>query len=92
MSVTIRIPTPLRSITKGSNKIMVGSGTLEEVIESMENNFPGIKERICEKNGNIRSFVNIYIDGENIKFLNGINSTVPDKCEISIVPAVAGGK
>ena len=91
MSVIVRVPTPLRKITNGADKIEVASGTLQEIIESLNMKFPGIKEKLCDANGNLKSFVNIYINDENIRVLNGINSIVLDNGEVSIVPAVAGG-
>lgn len=91
MSVIVRVPTPLRKTTNGADKIEVASGTLQEIIESLNMKFPGIKEKLCDANGNLKSFVNIYINDENIRVLNGINSIVLDNGEVSIVPAVAGG-
>ena len=91
MSATVRIPTPLRKITNGADKIYVEPGTLQEIIESINIQFPGIKNKLCDSNGNLKKFVNIYVNGENIRFLNGINSTVLENEDVSIVPAVAGG-
>ncbi|MQG18408.1 MAG: MoaD/ThiS family protein [SAR202 cluster bacterium] len=91
MSVLIRIPTPLRRLSNGQEKVEVSSGSLESVIDSLEQSFPGIKGRLCDDQGALRTFVNIYIDGEDVRFLEGINTQVKDGSEISIVPAVAGG-
>ena len=65
--------------------------TLQEIIDFLEQNFPTIKSRICNEDGEIRNFVNIYVNDEDVRFLNGISSEIKDGDEISIVPAVAGG-
>ena len=91
MSAVIRIPTPLRKITNGEDKVNVAPGTLSEVIENLEIKYPGIKMKLCDENGNLRSFVNIYIDGEDIRYINGIDSRISDNGDVSIFPAVAGG-
>lgn len=91
MSATVRIPTPLRKVTNGEDKASVNSGTMKDVMESLEQQFPGIKSRICEDTGELRSFVNVYINGEDIRFMDGMGSSVDSGDEVSIVPAVAGG-
>ena len=91
MSVTVRIPTPLRKVTNGEDKASVEGNTMSEVVEALENKFPGLKDRICESTGELRSFVNVYINGEDIRFVDGMSSSVASGDEISIVPAVAGG-
>jgi len=91
MSATVRIPTPLRKVTNGEDKASVEGATMSEVVESLENRFPGLKERICEPTGELRSFVNVYINGEDIRFVDGMSSSIASGDEISIVPAVAGG-
>ena len=91
MSATVRIPTPLRKVTNGEDKASVEATTMSEVVESLENQFPGLKDRICEPTGELRSFVNVYINGEDIRFVNEMSSSVASGDEISIVPAVAGG-
>ena len=91
MSATVRIPTPLRKVTNGEDKASVNSGTMKDVMESLEQQFPGIKSRICEDTGELRSFVNVYINGEDVRFLNGLDTATNPGDEISIVPAVAGG-
>lgn len=91
MSATIRIPTPLRKVTNGADKITVESGSILEIIESLDKEFPGIKTRLCDDNDELRNFVNMYINGEDIRFLDGIESSVNSGDEVSIVPAVAGG-
>ena len=91
MSATVRIPTPLRKVTNGEDKASVDAGTMVEVVESLEEQFPGLKARICDDDGELRSFVNVYVNGEDIRFLDGMGSARSSGDEISIVPAVAGG-
>ena len=92
MAVIVRIPTPLRRLSNGEEKVEVPEGSLESIIDSLEQSFSGIKGRLCDDKGELRTFVNIYIDGEDVRFLEGINTQVKSGAEISIVPAVAGGK
>jgi len=91
MSVMVRIPTPLRRVTKGQDKVSVEGAALSDVIASLEMQFPGVKERLCDDQGEIRNFVNIYVNGEDVRFLEGLNTATKSGDEISIVPAVAGG-
>ena len=91
MSVTVRIPTPLRRITNGQDKIEAEGQNLGEVITFLEGVYPGMKKRLCEESGELRNFVNIYVDGEDVRFLNGLGTATESGKEISIVPAVAGG-
>lgn len=91
MSVRVRIPTPLRRYTGGSEEVSMEGGTVGAVINQMEAKFAGIKERLCDEQGRVRRFVNIYINGDDIRFLNGADTVVKDGDEVSIVPAIAGG-
>ena len=91
MTAIVRIPTPLRKVTNGEDKASVDAGTMVEVVKSLEVQFPGLKARICDDDGELRSFVNVYINGEDVRFLDGMNSSVSSGDEVSIVPAVAGG-
>ncbi|HJO80945.1 MAG TPA: ubiquitin-like small modifier protein 1 [SAR202 cluster bacterium] len=91
MSITVRIPTPLRRVTNGQDKVTVEGATINEIINSLESQHPGIRERLCDEQGQLRNFVNIYVNGEDVRFLDGINSPAKEGDEISIVPAVAGG-
>ncbi|MBF8268016.1 MAG: molybdopterin synthase subunit MoaD [Dehalococcoidia bacterium] len=91
MSLVVRIPTPLRRVTNGQEKVAVEGGTLAKVIDSLEAQYPGIKERLCDETGDLRHFVNIYINGEDVRFLRGLETNTKSGDEISIVPAVAGG-
>jgi molybdopterin synthase sulfur carrier subunit len=91
MSVTVRIPTPIRRVTNGEDRVAVDAETLQGVIQAMEDQYPGVKARLCDDQGEIRNFVNIYINGEDVRFLEGLGSSTKSGDEISIVPAVAGG-
>ena len=91
MTATVRIPTPLRGVTGGLDKANVNEGSMKDVVEGLEQQFPGIKDRLCDDKGNLRSFVNVYVNGEDIRFKDDMDSAVKSGDEISIVPAVAGG-
>ena len=91
MSVTIRIPTPLRRLTQNMAEVEAEGTNIEGVIDNLEANYPGMKERLCDEGGNIRRFVNIYLNDEDIRFLDGKATSVTDGAEISIIPAIAGG-
>ena len=91
MSVIVRIPTPLRRLTQGEDKVSVEGESLGEVVDALESQFTGIKDRLCDEAGELRNFVNIYINGEDVRFLDGLNTDTSDGDEISVVPAVAGG-
>ena len=91
MAVTVRIPTPLRRLTQNQAEVEAEGDTVESLIENLEANYPGIKERICDESGNVRRFVNIYLNDEDIRFLDGSATAVKDGDDISIIPAIAGG-
>ncbi len=91
MAVTVRIPTPLRRLTQNQPEVEAEGDTIESLLENLEASYPGIKERICDESGNIRRFVNIYLNDEDIRFLDGNATTVKDGDEISVIPAIAGG-
>jgi len=91
MATTVRIPTPLRRLTNGQDKLEIESANVFEMIDSMESEFPGFKERLLDENGELRYFVNIYLNGEDVRFLEGVATPISSGDEISIVPAVAGG-
>lgn len=88
--VTVRIPTPLRSLTGGEEQVQASGATVKEVIETLEKNHPGIRERLLDDKG-VRRFVNIYVGDEDIRFLDGLSTALKSGDEISIVPAIAGG-
>ncbi|MDZ4695607.1 MAG: ubiquitin-like small modifier protein 1 [Deltaproteobacteria bacterium] len=87
----VRIPTPLRKLTNGLEEVTTDGATIGAVVETLEKQFPGIKERICDDQGKIRRFVNIFANDEDIRFLQNLDTPVKDSDEISIVPAIAGG-
>lgn len=91
MSIVVRIPTPLRRLTNGQDKVDVDSNTLGGVIDAMNEQYPGIRERICDDQGQLRNFVNVYINGEDVRFLQGLETPTSAGDEVSVVPAVAGG-
>ena len=91
MSVVVRIPTPLRRVTGGQDKASVDGDNLVQIIESLEAQYPGLKERLCDESGELRHFVNIYVNGEDVRFLDGLETAISSGDEVSIVPAVAGG-
>lgn len=91
MSVMVRIPTPLRKMTGGKDKVEVESTTLGEMVDTLESTYPGFKERLVDENGDLRYFVNIYVNGEDVRFLQGLETATSTGDEVSIVPAVAGG-
>ncbi len=91
MAITVKIPTQLRSVTAGEAETTVDSaGTVGEVLDGLYERFEGLKDRIAE-DGDLRRFVNVYVDGEDIRFLDGLETSVEDGDEVTILPAVAGG-
>ena len=92
MGVMVRIPTPLRKMTGGLDKLEMNESTLSIMIDELETNYPGFKERLIDENGDLRYFVNIYVNGEDVRFLDGLDTQTSSGDEISIVPAVAGGR
>ena len=87
----IRIPMPLRRLTNDADVVPSEAGTLRDAIDGLEGQFPGIKERIVDEAGEIRRFVNVYVNGEDVRFLDNVNTALKASDEVSIVPAVAGG-
>ena len=91
MGVQVRIPTPLRRLTNGQNQVEVEGSNLTQCIEALEQQFPGMKERLYDENGELRRFINFYVNGEDVRFLQGADTSLKSGDEVSIVPAVAGG-
>jgi len=91
MAVLVRIPTPLRAVTKGAAEVQATADTVTDLIEDLGRQFPGLRERLVEENGEIRRFVNIYVNQEDIRFLEGAKTPLKQGDEVSIVPAIAGG-
>jgi len=91
MPVLVRIPTPLRAVTKGAGEVYGTGENVSELIEDLERQFPGLQERLMEDRGELRRFINIYVNQEDIRFLQGKGTALKDGDEVSIVPAIAGG-
>ena len=91
MAVTIRIPSVLRTLTNGKETIELAATTVDEALAKLEAAHPGIKARLCDDNGKLRRFVNVFVGEEDIRFLDGQKTTVKDGDLIDIVPAIAGG-
>ncbi|MEH2239703.1 ubiquitin-like small modifier protein 1 [Nostoc sp.] len=91
MAVKVLVPTTLQSFTNNQATLESSGSTIAELLDSLEKSFPGIKSRLCDEQGKLRRFVNFYVDSEDIRHLDGINTTLKDGDEVSIVPAVAGG-
>ena len=91
MSVPVRIPTPLRKLTANQEVVQVEGANVREVLNSLEYAFPGLKERICDEHNNVRRFVNVFVNDEDIRFLQETETPVKTGDEVSIVPAIAGG-
>ena len=90
MAVTVRIPTPLRTLTGGQDEVSANGATVAEVIDNLEANHPGMKDRLCDEKG-VRRFVNIYHNDEDIRFLDNLQTELKEGDTLSIVPAIAGG-
>jgi MoaD family protein len=90
MAVTVKIPAQLRSVTAGEAEAQADGATVGQVLDSLFEQFSDLRERICE-DGDLRRFVNVYVGGEDIRFLSGLDTEVSDGDEVTILPAVAGG-
>ena len=91
MAVTVKIPTQLRSAAGGESEAVLEGATVREVLDSLYERFDGLGERIADESGSLRRFVNVYLGGEDIRFLDGLDTPVADGAELTILPAVAGG-
>lgn len=91
MSVKVLIPTPLQKLTNDQPVIECDGTSITELLESLEQSCPGIKARICDEQGQLRRFVNFYVNSEDIRFLEGVNTPLKAGDEVSIIPAIAGG-
>jgi molybdopterin synthase sulfur carrier subunit len=91
MAAKVRIPTPLRKLTHDQEVVEVASGTIGSVFRELQGRFPGIQERLVDEGGNVRRFVNVYVNEEDIRFLQNSDTPIRDNDEISIIPAIAGG-
>ncbi len=91
MSVSVRIPTILRTYTHGESEVAADGGTLAEVLDSLESSYPGIRGRILDDQGAIRRFVNVYVGNDDVRFLEALDTSTPAGAQVSVIPAVAGG-
>ncbi len=91
-SVKVRIPTPLRKITNDLEEVEAEGSVVGDIITDLETRYPGLKERICEEDGTLRRFVNIYLNDEDVRFADNMETALKDGDELSIIPAIAGGR
>jgi molybdopterin converting factor small subunit len=91
MSLKLIVPTPLRRLTGDEDTLDVEAGTVHEIIARLDDRYPGIRSRLCEDDERLRRFINIYVDGEDVRFLDNLSTRVADGAELSIVLAIAGG-
>jgi len=91
MSLKIIVPTPFRKLTADAEIVEVQAGTVRELIETLDTRYPGFRDRLCQNGGELRRFINIFIEGEDIRFLQNLDTPIRDGAEVSIVPAIAGG-
>lgn len=88
---TVRIPTPLRKLSGDRDELTISAANVSELIEKLEAECPGMKDRICDENGDVRRFINLYVNNEDIRFLDGKNTKLAESDSVSIIPAIAGG-
>ncbi len=91
MAVTVRIPTTMRPLTGGERQVSVDPGTLGDVITSLDSAHPGLGDRLLDDDGGLRKFVNVFVDDDDVRYLDGLSTPVDDGITVSIIPAVAGG-
>lgn len=91
MAVKVRIPTPLRKLTNNEELVEIEPGTIGSAITELQSRYPGIQERLVDEEGNVRRFVNVYVNEEDIRFLQHKDTPLKDGDEVSIIPAIAGG-
>ena len=91
MGIKVRIPTPLRKLTNGESEVEANGADISELIDDLEKSYPGIKGKLCEENGNVRKFLNIYLNDDDIRFMDSLATEVRDGDNISLIPAIAGG-
>lgn len=92
MAIKVRVPAPLQKLTKNQAEIQANGTNIKELIDDLERNFPGIKGRICDETGKVRRFINIYVNEEDVRFLQRDQTLLEDGDEVSIIPAIAGGR
>jgi molybdopterin synthase sulfur carrier subunit len=92
MAVLVRIPTPLQKFTKNQSEVQAEGTTIQEVLDHLDASFPGIRERLCDDRGAVRRFINLYLNDEDIRFMDGEKTPLQDGDEVAIIPAIAGGQ
>lgn len=92
MPVVVRIPTPLQKFTKNQSEVSAQGATVLEVLDDLEEHFPGLRERLVDERGTIRKFINFYLNDEDIRFIDGEKTSLKDGDELAIIPAIAGGR
>jgi sulfur-carrier protein len=91
MAVTVRIPTTLRPLAAGNSQVHLDASTVAEVIKGLDTAHPGFGDRLVDDSGSLRKFVNVFVSDDDVRYLDGLNTVVPDGATVSIIPAVAGG-
>lgn len=91
MSVKVKVPTQLRTLTDGAGEVVAAGSDLSSLIEDLESHHPGLRERLLDESGQLRRFVNVYVNDEDVRFLDGLGTQLHDGAQVSIIPAVAGG-
>jgi molybdopterin synthase sulfur carrier subunit len=91
MSLKVVIPTPLRKFTSGADVVEIEASTVQEALDTLDSKYPGFRASVCDESGSLRRFINIYLDGEDVRFLENLATPVTDGAEIAIVPAISGG-
>jgi molybdopterin synthase sulfur carrier subunit len=92
MAILVRIPTPLQKFTKNQSEVQAEGATVQEVLAHLDSSFPGIRERLCDEQGTVRRFINLYLNDEDIRFIEGEKTVLKDGDELAIIPAIAGGR
>ena len=88
---SVRIPTPLRKLTADKDEVNISASNISVLIDELENQYPGLKARLCDETGEVRRFINLYVNNEDIRFLDGKETALNDGDVVSIIPAIAGG-
>lgn len=91
MAIKVRIPQPLQKLTQGKEVVDAEGKSVKDLVSNLDKNFPGIKDRICDESGKIRRFINVYVNEEDVRYLQGDTTSLKDGDEVSIIPAIAGG-
>jgi molybdopterin synthase sulfur carrier subunit len=92
MAILVRIPTPLQKFTKNQSEVQAEGATVQEVLAHLDSSFPGLRERLCDEQGTVRKFINLYLNDEDIRFREGEKTVLQDGDELAIIPAIAGGR